>query len=133
MIRASWYAQLRRVRSNYPSRADRGLPRHPDGSGLVICPRCAGNGCIDSGHWQPELIESAICSLCTGSGYIDDGYRDPLLRMRYARVHRKRDPIAYRHLRQICATPRWQLRLMEAAVGCELAARQVVQSWRDVA
>lgn len=133
MNRASWYLRRHEVRSAWPSRADRGLPRHPDGSGLATCPRCAGAGAIDRDHWQPELCTSSTCSLCDDSGHIADGYRDPLLRLSYARQRRRRDPQAYAHLRRVCATPRWQLRLIEAAVGCELAARQAVRAWREVA
>jgi hypothetical protein len=117
MNRASWNAQRRRVRDSFPSRADRGLPKHPDGSGLATCPRCGSEG----------------CSLCDGSTYVADGYRDPLLRLRYARSRRRRDPAAYAWLRQVAMTPRYQLRLMEAAVGCELAARDATQAWRNVA
>ncbi len=133
MNRANWNTQRRRVRDSYPSRADRGLPHHPDGSGLATCPRCGGCGAIDRDHWQPELCTSATCSLCDGYGYIADGYRDPLLRLRYARQRRRRDPQAYAHLRQVCAASRHALRLIEAAVGCEVAANQVVQAWRNVA
>jgi hypothetical protein len=133
MNRASWYLRRHEVREAYPSRADRGLPKHPDGSGLATCPHCSGSGVIDSDHWQPELCMSATCGLCDGSGYIADGYRDPLLRLRYARSRRRRDPGAYAWLRQIAMTPRYQLRLIEAAVGCELAARQAVRAWRCVA
>jgi len=114
-------------------RTDHGLPHHPDGSGLATCPRCYGTGAIDRDHWQPELCTSATCSLCCGSGYIADGYRDPLLRLRYARQRRRRDPGAYAWLRQIAMTPRWQLKLIEAAVGCELSARQAVRAWQEVA
>jgi hypothetical protein len=111
------------------------LPKHPDGSGLAKCPRCNGCGVIDSDHWQPELATSATCSLCTGEGYIADGYRDPLLRLRYARQKRNRrsNPLAYQHLRQVIAATRHPLRLIEAAVGAELAARGAVQAWRNVA
>ena len=133
MNRASWYARRHEVRDAYPSREDRGLPKHPDGSGLATCPRCSASGVIDRDHWQPELCTSTTCSLCDGSGYIADGYRDPLLRLRYARQRRRRDPGAYAWLRQIAMTPRWQLRLIETAVGCELAARNAVQAWRHVA
>lgn len=133
MSRSAWYARRHAVREAWPSRADRGLPKHPDGSGLAPCQHCSGNGCIDIDHWQSELVDSALCGRCDGSGYIDDGYRDPLLRLRYARQRRRRDPLVYSYLRQICATPRWQLRLIEAAVGCELAANQAVQTWRNVA
>jgi len=133
MNRASWIAQRRRVRDSYPNREDRGLPKHPDGSGPAICSRCNGNGVIDSDHWNPQLVTSATCSQCAGDGYIADGYRDPLLRLRNARERRRRDPGAYAWLRQIAMTPRYQLRLMEAAVGCELAARNAVQTWRQVA
>ena len=133
MTRASWYLRRREVREAYPSRADRGLPRHPDGSGLATCPRCYGTGAIDRDHWQPELCTSTTCSLCDGSGCIADGYRDPLLRLRYARQRRRRDPGAYVCLRQVCAASRHALRLIEAAVGCELTARQAVQAWRHVA
>jgi len=133
MNRASWNAQRRRVRDSYPSRDDRGLHHHPDGSGLAICPRCNGNGCIDIDHWQPELVDSVLCGRCDGSGFIDDGYRDPLLRLLYARPRRSRDPLAYAWLRQIAMTPRWQLRLIDAAVGAEIAALRAVQAWRDVA
>ena len=133
MSRAAWYARRHAVREAWPSRAERGLPKHPDGSGLATCPICAGNGCVEFARWQPELATSVTCQRCTGSGFVDDGYRDPLLRMRYARSRRRIDPIAYRHLRQICATPRWQLRLIEAAVGCELASRGAVRVWREVA
>jgi hypothetical protein len=114
-------------------RTDRGLPHHPDGSGLATCPRCAGAGVTDHDHWQPELCTSSTCSLCDGSGYIADGYRDPLLRLRYARQRRRRDPGAYAWLRQVAMTPRYQLRLNEATVGCELGARRAVQAWRSVA
>lgn len=117
MNRATWYAQRRRVRDSYPARADRGLPPHPDGSGLAPCPRCGNEG----------------CSLCDGSTFVADGYRDPLLRLRYARSRRRHDPVAYAWVRQIAMTPRYQLRLMEAAVGCELAAQDAVQAWREVA
>ena len=133
MNRSSWNIQRRRVRDSYPNRADRGLPRHPDGSGLATCPRCYGAGVIDRDHWQPELCTSSTCSLCCGEGCIADGYRDPLLRLRHARQRRRRDPGAYAYLRKVCATPRWQLRLIEAAVGCELTARQAVRAWREVA
>lgn len=133
MNRASWNTQRRRVRDSYPSRADRGLPHHPDGSGLATCPRCYGSGVLDRDHWHPELCTSPTCSLCAGSGTIADGYRDPLLRLHYARQRRRRDPQAYAHLRQVCAASRHALRLIEAAVGCELAARQAVRAWREVA
>ncbi len=133
MTRESWYLRRHEVRSAYPTRADRGLPKHPDGSGLAPCPRCSGHGVIDSDHWQPEMCTSSTCSLCTGEGYIADGYRDPLLRLRYARQRRRRDPQAYAWLRQVAMTPRYQLRLIEAAVGCELAAHHAVQAWSKVA
>lgn len=133
MNRASWNAKRRRVRDSFPNRADRGLPKHPDGSGLAACPRCGGLGVIDRDHWQPELVASSTCSLCAGSGYVADGYRDPLLRLRYARQRRRRDPQAYAYLRQVCAASRHPLRLIEAAVGMDLAARQAVQAWRAVA
>lgn len=132
MTRADFRRAQRTFRSA-ETRADRGLPRHPDGSGLAPCPHCYGAGVIDRDHWQPELCTSSTCSLCDGSGTIADGYRDPLLRLRYARQRRRRDPGAYAWLRQIAMTPRWQLRLIEAAVGCELAARNAVQAWRNVA
>lgn len=135
MNRAAWNAQRRRVRDSYPNREDRGLPKHPDGSGLATCQHCSGSGVIDSDHWNPELCRSVTCDTCAGSGYIADGYRDPLLRLRDARQRRMRmrDPQAYAWLRQIAMTPRYQLRLIEAAVGCELAARHAVQAWREVA
>ena len=117
MNRSSWIAQRRRVRDSYPNRAERGLPRHPDGSGLAPCPRCGNEG----------------CGRCSGTTYIDDGYRDPLLRLRYARQHWRRDPGAYAWLRQIAMTPQYQLRLIEAAVGCELASRNAVRAWRQCA
>jgi hypothetical protein len=127
------FRRARRTFRSATTRADRGLPRHPDGSGLAPCPRCAGSGVIDRDHWHPELCTSSTCSLCDGSGYIADGYRDPLLRLRYARQRRRRDPGAYAWLRQIAMTPRYQLRLIEAVVGCELAARQAVRAWQEVA
>lgn len=133
MNRASWNAQRRRVRDSYPSRADRGLPHHPDGSGLATCPRCSGTGVIDRDHWQPELCTSSTCSLCCGEGTTADGYRDPLLRLRYARSRRRRDPQAYAHLRKFCAIRVWQLPLIEVCVGCAIATREAVQAWRRVA
>lgn len=124
----AWYETTRRKsREQAGPRTDRGLPHHPDGSGLAPCPRCAGTGVIDCGHWQPELCTSATCSLCAGSGYVTDGYRDPLLRLRNARQRwqRRRNPGAYAHLRKLCATPCWSLRLIESVVGCELATVRV--------
>jgi hypothetical protein len=117
MNRISWFAQRRRVRDSYPTRAERGLPKHPDGSGLAPCPRCGSEG----------------CGLCDGTTFITDGYRDPLLRLRYARQPyvRRRDPRQYQHLRQVIAATRHPLRLIEAAVGAELAARGAVQAFRS--
>lgn len=132
MNRASWYLRRHAERASDP-RKGRGLPHHPDGSGLAQCPRCNGNGVIDRAHHQPELCTSATCSLCDGSGYIADGYRDPLLRLRYARQRRLRDPQAYAHLRKVCAASRHALRLIEACVGAELAARGAVQAFRSAA
>ena len=106
MNRSSWNIQRRRARDSYPSREDRGLPRHPNGSGLAACPRCTGNGVIDSYHYAPDLCTFATCSCCAGSGYVDDGYRDPLLDLRYARQHRHRNPAGYAWLRQVAMTPR---------------------------
>lgn len=135
MNRASWNAQRRRVRDSYPSRADRGLPAHPDGSGFCVCRECNGTGSIDVAHNNPECEASYTCSACGGDGSIVDGHRDPLLRLRYARQRRVRtaNPSGYRYLRQLCAVPVWQLRLIEAAVGCELAAKNAVTAWRQVA
>lgn len=119
MNRASWNAQRRRVRDSYPNRAERGLPKHPDGSGLAPCPRCGSEG----------------CGLCDGTTFITDGYRDPLLRLRYARQPyvRRRDPSQYQHLRQVIAASRHALRLIEACVGVELAARRAVTAWSKAA
>lgn len=58
---------------------------------------------------------------------------DPLTRLRDARNWRHRDLSAYNHVRFVCSTPCWQLRLIESVVGCELAARRAVQAWREVA
>lgn len=133
MNRAEYNEERRRIRGTRDTRSDRGLPRHPDGSGMATCPRCSGTGVIDRDHWQPELCTSSTCSLCCGEGTIADGYRDPLLRLRYARSRRRRDPQAYAHLRKFCAIRAWQLPLIEVCVGCAIATREAVQAWREVA
>lgn len=128
----AWYETTRRKsREQEGPRVERGLPHHPDGSGLASCPHCSGNGVIDIAHWQPELCTSTACSLCDGSGLIADGYRDPLLRLRYARQgwRRMRRPEDYKWLRKIAFSSRHPLRLIDAAVGAELAARQAVKAW----
>lgn len=119
MTRAEYLDQRRAIRDAAATRAERGLPKHPDGSGLARCPRCGNEG----------------CSLCDGSTYISDGYRDPLLRLRYARQPwvRRRDPCQYENLRRVCAASRHVLRLIEAAVGCEIAANRALAARRRAA
>lgn len=119
MNRAQYLADRRRIRAARLTRAERGLPHHPDGSGLAPCPRCGSDG----------------CSLCDGTTFVTDGHRDPLLRLRYVRQSRirRRNPAAYVHVRQICATPSWRLPLIDAVVGCELALRGSLTAWRAVA
>lgn len=131
----AWYETTRRKsREQAGPREDRGLPHHPDGSGLADCPNCKGSGLVDVPHWHPDERE-AWCDDCTGSGIIADGYRDPLLRLRHYRQRRMRqhNPVVYQYLRKLAMVPCWQLRLIESAVGCELAARDAVQAWRSVA
>ena len=135
MNRADYLDQRRADRECADSRAERGLPHHPDGSGLALCPRCNGNGEQDNGHWHPEMASADICTLCDGSGYITDGYRDPLLRLRYARQShvRRRDPRQYMHLLKLCTYPCWPLRLIEACVALQITTQRSVQAWRNVA
>lgn len=135
MTRAEYIDQRRAIRDASATRAERGLSKHPDGSGLHVCPRCNGAGVIDSDHSNPELVESHTCSLCCGQGDIVDGYRDPLLRLRYARQPRIRrtDPQQYEHLRRICATPSWRLRLMEQCAHMDITLEGALQAWRRVA
>lgn len=132
--RARYETTRRKSREQTGPRTDRGLPHHPDGSGLADCPNCSGSGLVYVPHWHPDERE-ARCPDCTGSGLITDGHRDPLLRLRYARQgwQRLRDPGAYAHIRKLAMLPVWQLRLLESAVGCELAARRAVSAWRAVA
>lgn len=62
--------------------------------------------------------------------------RDQLLRLHEAREWRHRDHAAYDHMRFVCAASRHVLRLIDAAVGCELATRHAVKAlkaWRSVA
>ena len=134
MNRTAWNAQRQAHRSASP-RALRGLPHHPNGTGYADCAECNGTGAIDVPHWNPECETSYTCSACAGRGTIADGHRDPLLRLRHARQPwvRRKDPTNYSHLRFICATPAWRLRLIEAAVGCEIATRRAVKAWRAMA
>lgn len=132
----AWYETTRRkAREQAGPREDRGLPHHPDGSGLAPCAYCNGQGIVERHHWNPQLDKSWPCPECGGMGDIPDGWRDPLLRLRYYRQRRirRRNPAGYQHMRRVCATPVWQLRLIESAVGCELAARRAVAAWREVA
>lgn len=118
MTRAQYNAERRARRAANDTRAERGLPHHLDGSGLAPC-HCGKEG----------------CSRCGGSTYVADGYRDPLLRMKYARQFwvRRRNPEAYKHARLIAMVPCWKLRLMDAAVGCEVACNRAVQAMRNAA
>ena len=58
---------------------------------------------------------------------------DPLLRLQVARRYRHGDRAAYDHLRFVCAASRHVLRLIDAAVGCELASRRAVKAIRSAA
>lgn len=113
--REAMYAYRHALRAE-ETRAERGLPRHPDGSGWAMCPDCEGAGEITinetnpHGHGpDPQCDESVDCLRCIG-GEIADGHADPIaslagLRRRYAFFRafpsRENYKIAYERARRI--------------------------------
>ena len=82
---------------------------------------------------RDAIAETAAEALKRIPGGLPKPLRDQLLRLHDARSWRHRDREAYDHVRFVCATPRWQLRLIDAAVGAGLAAQHAVAAWKAVA
>jgi hypothetical protein len=80
------YRALRQLKRVFEGpREDQGLPHHPDGTGLALCPVCYGDGVLEERHWNPQLDKSHKCMECGGTGYVPDGPVDILLRLHNAR------------------------------------------------
>lgn len=88
MSRSEYLEARRTARDLRPTRAERGLPAHPDGSGWVVCPDCDGAGehvRNDSHVRDPQCEYEVTCSTCGGDGELTDSVRDPILQLRRAR------------------------------------------------
>jgi len=136
--RTAYKAWLRRERDLYGRREEHDLPHHPDGTGWANCACCGGTGMHY--HDRDRTGQSDVpCTLCRGDGVVRDGRRDVLVEMREAR--RWRESIEYYGAQYTAARAisarhplgMSQLRLAEAAILCDLAARDAAQAWRSAA
>jgi hypothetical protein len=116
-------------------RTERGLPAHPDPSGFVDCLVCKGTG-IHFG-FCPSGEDDEPCDACHGEGIVRDGDRDPLIELHEARSGRDLESghyaARYRAWRKYAMRPSLglsQLHMVEAAIGCDLTARETVRIWR---
>lgn len=127
-----------------------------DGWGLIV----TNNGPMYAMGQDPAYDVEHECSECYGSGVIQlDELRDDLQRWSgdtgravegYRKSRRQRDPLtemqrervlllngrpsAYSYQRRRATAPvLGQLRMIEAAIGCDLACRDAVQAWRKSA
>ena len=92
MGKTEYRTKRRRARDKNPSREERGLSHHPDGSGTHVCPDCEGAG--ETIHndtnphgfgSDPQCDEPVRCNTCMGSGEIADGVREVLSELHAAR------------------------------------------------
>lgn len=98
------YRALRQLKRVFEGpREDQGLPHHPDGTGLALCPVCYGDGVLEERHWDPQRDRSWPCPECDGTGYVMDGHYDILIGLREARRPRNRltNPRRYQWLREM--------------------------------
>ena len=135
MGRTTYQADLRAARDRMESREERGLPDHP-ANGWIYCPQCEGEGAINQ-EWVAEDHEtSEECPTCLGDGEVLDGHVDLLVQLRKVRaryVRRQRAPYGWMRKRALSGSPLAQLRMIEAAIGCDLDCRAAVRAWRAVA
>lgn len=102
VTRAEYFEARRVARTMRPTREERGLPRHPDGTGRADCPECEGAGehTVNlSPDRDPQCEEEITCSGCAGLGWVPDGPRDPILDLRELRrgkrTRRPRESMVY--------------------------------------
>lgn len=89
MTRSQYLTDRLWSRQNRATRADQGLPHHPDGTGWAQCPACEGAGEFTanaSSNGDPQCEYPVPCDRCCGEGEIADGHEDPLLAMRRHRT-----------------------------------------------
>ena len=135
MSRAAYHAARRAARDRMESREERGLPAHP-ANGWIYCPQCEGSGEVNQ-EWVAEDHEvSDSCPTCLGDGEVLDGHVDVLVQLRKVRaryVRRQPAPYGWMRKRALSGSPLAQLRMIEAAIGCDLECRAAVRAWRAVA
>lgn len=135
MSRAVYHAARRAARDRMESREERNLPAHPE-NGWIHCPQCEGEGAINQ-EWVAEDHEtSEECPTCLGDGEVLDGHVDVLVQLRKVRaryVRRQPAPYGWMRKRALSGSPLAQLRMIEAAIGCDVACRDAVQAWRGAA
>lgn len=137
MNRAQYEARRRQLRDAWGKREDHGLPHHPDGSGWAPCIECKGTG-----TWfhprGPSGEFDEPCDACGGNGVIPDGHRDALLIMHDTRKWRflsSSGPL-YSAAHTVAVRPALgmaQLRMVEAAIGCDVTTRSLLTSMRRAA
>ena len=141
MGKTEYRTKRRRARDKNPSREERGLSHHPDGTGTHVCPDCEGAGELvvndtnPHGYGpDPQCDDFVDCDRCLGKGEIEDGVREPLVAMRAARqrkrLHLRGAAFLYGALRRKVATKSLTgLAYAESVVALKLANNRY---WQDV-
>lgn len=100
------------------------------------CPDCYGAGerIVNNapqpfGLPDPQCDEAVECSKCGGLGEVET-WVDPLLILAENRRFGRRTFYARSRQKALAGSPLARLRMIEAAINCDLACRSAVQAWR---